>query len=123
MIIPVKARHLPVTRQQRPSEAWTKIGLLEEPAVIMTEDGAIVAWYLPDLLTLALHEDLMEAARKLQEPANKKLTKDENRHWRTDVTNHVQAGALLPGTIDLSPGYHNQGGVSLRVVNIVRVER
>lgn len=115
MIIPVKARYMPVAPQQRPSEPWTEFGLLEEPAVIMTEDGAIIAWYLPDLLTPALHDDLMDAARKLQEPANKKLTKDVGRRWRTAAANHVQASTILPGTIDLSPGYHNQAGVSGRI--------
>ncbi|KAG1870581.1 hypothetical protein DFJ58DRAFT_837333 [Suillus subalutaceus] len=91
-----------------PGHEGTK--LIDIPATILDASGAIIAWYLPDALTDATHNEIWAASDLLAPMLEQSIKLDGI--WRTNqqwFTPSSENDVLTPGCVNLSPAWFQQG--------------
>ncbi|KIK14193.1 hypothetical protein PISMIDRAFT_17451 [Pisolithus microcarpus 441] len=79
-----------------------------DPTVVLDGNGNIKLWYLPGAIDHIYQKDVWDSLNVLRAPLEESLKKSRTHGWRNDQLLFRETADII-GSIDLSPGWYQQG--------------
>ncbi|KAI6016676.1 hypothetical protein BKA83DRAFT_4497810 [Pisolithus microcarpus] len=81
---------------------------ITDPTAVLDGNGNIKLWYLPGAIDHIYQKDVWDSLNVLRAPLEESLKKSRTHGWRNDQLLFRET-ADITGSIDLSPGWYQQG--------------
>ncbi|KIK15076.1 hypothetical protein PISMIDRAFT_16798 [Pisolithus microcarpus 441] len=81
---------------------------ITDPTALLDGDGNIKLWYLPGAIDPMHQKNVWDSLNLLRAPLEESIKKSRNHGWRNDRLLFHETTDLV-GSIDLSPGWYQQG--------------
>ncbi|KAI5987049.1 hypothetical protein EDD15DRAFT_2372786 [Pisolithus albus] len=78
------------------------------PVVLADEEGRVLVWYLPDVVSRANQNAVWESITRLRADLDDSMKPSRSRSWRNDHK-YFRPNADIKGAVDLSPAWFQQG--------------